>query len=131
MIDLLVTEEIKEQIADNPANVQAIIDSTNEVGICITNQQMEFVAVNNEYCRLYGYEKHELIGNKFTMIVPEEYQEQMQHLHDKFMRDKREIAREWTVATKNGPLDISVDTAYSDKIFGGGPHKITLVSKAD
>ena len=131
MIELLVTEEIKDKLAENPARANAIINSTNEVGICITNQQMEFVAVNDEYCRLYGYERHELIGNKFTMIVPEEYKEQMQHLHDKFMRDKREVARDWTVATKNGPLDISVDTAFSDKIFGGEPHKITLVIKAD
>ena len=39
----------------------------------------------------------------------------MEHLHDKFMKDKREIARNWTVQTKNGPIEISVDTAYTDK----------------
>lgn len=131
MIDLLVTEEIKEKIAENPANVQSIINSTKEIGICITNEDKKFVAVNDRYCELYGYDRKELIGNEFTMIVPEDFRETMKHLHDKFMKDKREISREWQVQTKSGLMNISVDTAYSDKIFGGGGHKITLVSKED
>ncbi|SMG29951.1 PAS domain S-box-containing protein [Marivirga sericea] len=130
MIDLLITEEIKEKIAENPSDVDNIINSTKEIGICITNQDKKFVAVNDYYCDLYGYKREELVGNEFTMIVPDDFKEQMNHLHDKFMKDKREISRDWQVQTRNGLLNISVDTAYSDQIYGGGAgYKITLVSK--
>jgi PAS domain S-box-containing protein len=131
MIDLLITEEIKEKIAENPQDVDNIINSTKEIGICITNEAKKFVAVNDQYCSLYGYKREELIGNEFMMIVPTDFQEQMGLLHDKFMKDKREISREWTVQTKSGLMNISVDTAYSADIFDGGGHKITLVHKED
>lgn len=130
MIDLLVTEEIKEKLEENPEKAAEIINSTDEIGICVTDADKNFAAVNSAYCDLYGYSREELIGYKFTKIVPDNLKEQMEHLHDKFMKDKREIARNWTVQTKNGPIEISVDTAYTDKAFGG-PHKITFVSKED
>lgn len=131
MIDLLITEEIKDKIAENPSDVDNIINSTDEIGICITSEDKKFVAVNDYYCQLYGYDREELVGNEFTMIVPDDFKDQMNLLHDKFMKDKREISRDWQVQTKSGLMNISVDTAYSDEIFGGGGHKITLVSKDD
>jgi PAS domain S-box-containing protein len=127
MINLLETSQIKNAIAANPQDVASIIETT-DLGICITDQFGNYRAVNNAYCRIYEYKKEELLGNSFTIVVPAEYRENMQVLHKKFLRDKREIAREWTVLTKsNKPIVISVDAAYSDKIFDQTPHKITFV----
>jgi PAS domain S-box-containing protein len=127
MINLLETSKIKKAIEANPTEVTSIIETT-DIGICITDSNGNYAAVNKAYCRIYEYSKEELIGHSFTLVVPQEYREQMQVLHRKFLRDKREIAREWTVITKSQkPIKISVDAAYSEKIFGATAHKITFV----
>lgn len=129
MIDLIETEEIKNKITENPSNVQQIIDKAT-VGICITNSQGNFALVNAKYCEIYGYASEELIGNSFTIVVPDANKENMQVLHDKFLEDKEEIARTWTVKNKAGEeMEISVDTAYSEDILDNTPYKITFVHK--
>jgi len=127
MINLLDTQKIKTAIEAAPQNAAGIIETT-PIGICITDENGHYAAVNEAYCRIYEFSRQELIGKSFTIVVPAEYRENMQVLHRKFLRDKREIAREWTVLTKTGKaIRISVDAAYSDKILGGHPHKITFV----
>lgn len=131
MIDLIETEEVKNKIAANPDDVQQIIEDTT-IGICITNSEGNFATVNNKYCEIYGYEREELIGNSFTVVVPDANKENMQVLHDKFLEDKEEISRTWTVKNKAGEeMEISVDTAYSEDILDKTPHKITFVQKED
>lgn len=126
MIDLIETKQIKSEIEKNPENVLNIIEKT-DLGICITDSNGNYAAVNNAYCRIYEYKKEELIGKSFTIVVPGT-EEQMNTLHQKFLRDKKEILREWDVVTRNGKtIHISVDAGYSDKIFNKGPHKITFV----
>jgi PAS domain S-box-containing protein len=127
MINLLETSKIKKSIEADPAQVTSIIE-TSDIGICITDSHGNYAAVNKAYCRIYEYSQEELIGHSFTLVVPQEYREQMQVLHRKFLKDKREISREWTVITRSGKLiKISVDAAYSETIFGGKAHKITFV----
>lgn len=129
MINLLETTDIKEQIQNNPSAILEIIE-TASMGICITNAQGNFVAVNNQYSNIYGYSKDELIGNSFTMVVPTDNQTKLSNLHDKFIRDKSEVARNWIVVNKAGePMEISVDTGYSEAIFDQTPHKITFVHR--
>ena len=127
MIDLIETTEIKEKISEHPAQVLDIIGEAS-MGVCITNAQGIFVAVNDHYCQIYGYAENELIGQSFTIVVPGSNQETMSNLHDKFIRDKSEIARNWQVVNKAGQgMEISVDTGYSEVIFDSTPHKITFV----
>lgn len=131
MIDLVETKRIKDGINATPAKVLEIIEST-KIGICITNDKGNFVMVNEAYTKVYGYEKKELIGNSFLMVVPTETQEQMTYLHKQFIKEKREIAKQWTVKRKNGEfIEIVVDTGFSDQIFDKTPHKITFVSRAE
>ncbi|MCC5921046.1 MAG: PAS domain-containing protein [Cyclobacteriaceae bacterium] len=130
MIDILETERIKNEIAESPQDVLDIIESTDSIGICITNRDMNFVAVNTAYTKIYGYDKDTLVGGSFLIVVPEANKEKMKSLHDKFLKDKKELAREWEVQGSDGNLiKISVDAGYSDKIFDQTPHKITFVHK--
>ncbi len=127
MINLLETQQIKTALEAAPQHVESIIETTL-IGICITDANGHYAAVNQAYCQIYEFSRAELIGQSFTLVVPEEHRENMQLLHGKFLRDKREIAREWTVLTKTGKaLRISVDAAYSETILGARPHKITFV----
>ena len=97
------------------------------VGICITNKNYIYEYVNPAYCRIYGYDYDELIGNAFTMVVPEEHQHYLMELHDRFMNQEYELEGEWEVVRKDGKrLTILANAVYVvDDQFK--PKKITFV----
>jgi len=75
-----------------------------DIGICITDKNGIFVEVNNAYCKIYGYIKEELIGNHFSMVVPQENRHAASQLHDDFFDNENEIPQEWVVQRKDGSL---------------------------
>ena len=125
-IDLFETKRLKKEIDAAPADFKSIIENT-ELCICVTDAKGYFVAVNNNYCRVYGYGRHELVGKHFSIVVPGANVEELKVLHDKFIQDKYEILRNWEVVNKAGQrIKIQVDAGYTEKI-NGKPHKITFV----
>jgi PAS domain S-box-containing protein len=128
MIDLLETQRLKDAIEANPKNFQAIIEAT-DIAICITTEEGNFFAVNDNYCNLYGYEREELIGNSFLIVVPPPTKQELSDLHDKFIEAQVELFRTWEVQRKDGELiKISVDAGYTEAITGK-PQKLTFVVK--
>ncbi|TAE47643.1 MAG: PAS domain S-box protein, partial [Cytophagales bacterium] len=118
MIDLLETTRLKDEIEANPVDYAKIIENT-DLAICITDKFGNFFAVNDNYCKVYGYARTELIGNSFLMVVPEESKKELENLHDKFIEIQIEIFRTWEVVNKQGrKMSISVDAGYTDKING-------------
>jgi len=106
--------------------LRAIVEKL-PVGVCITNQQHLFEYVNPTYCQIYGYTSEELIGQPFTIVVPEENRQWANEMHDKFMHEGAEIRGEWHVVRKDGePLTVLADAAA---IIGndGRPQKATFV----
>ncbi|MFO7863591.1 MAG: PAS domain-containing protein [Salinivirgaceae bacterium] len=128
MLNVLKTKKIKAAIAEDPANVQQIIDNEKEMGICITNKDGYFVTVNDRYTDIYKYRRDELIGKHFSMMLPADDAEKLSKRHDSFIKDKHEIIRNWRVKDRTGNiLNIQADAGYSDTIFDGTPHKVTFV----
>ena len=126
MIDLKETTRIKDALRENPENYQSIINDTT-LAICITNQAANFVAVNDNYVKLYGFSREELVGHPFTVVVPKDSQDNLKKYHDRFFDDKYEILRRWVVQNKAGEeMDIFADAGYNDQIEGA-PHKVTLI----
>jgi two-component system CheB/CheR fusion protein len=127
MINLTETKRIKEELQKNPQDYVKIIEGTS-LAICITSKEAKFVAVNNNYCTLYGYKREELVGKPFTIVVPEENRAALSRYHDDFFRSKYEILRMWIVQKRNGEyMQISADAGYNDKIENQ-PNKITLIN---
>ena len=82
------------------------------VGMCVTDRERRFVAVNREYCETYGYEPAELLGNEFTMVVPQEQKEAAAKLHDEFLGEEGgEVSGEWRVVGKDGSIRSVLVTA--------------------
>lgn len=126
MIDLQETARVKEAIENNPADFEKIIEDT-DLAICITNEDQKFVAVNENYLKLYEFDREDLIGEHFLKVVPQETQEELSELHDKFIEIQIEMMRDWEVLSKTGKrMRISVDAGFSEKI-NDAPHKITFV----
>lgn len=124
--DISEQERQAQAVQSSEERLRAIIEKI-PVGVCITTQEQHFEYVNPAYCEIYGYAPEELIGNPFTMVVPEENRPLMRALHDKFVEEGTEIRGEWTVVRKDGtPLTILADAAA---ITGedGNPRKVTFV----
>ncbi len=116
----------EQNIRKSERRFRDIIENT-PVGICITNRDRIFEYVNPTYCRLYGYEASELLGQPFTMVVPDEYVERLEELHDEFMGRRYELRGEWKVQKKDGGfLDILADAAYIVDV-DSQPKKVTFV----
>ena len=115
-----------DDLRRSEARLRGIIEST-PVGICITDQDGYYEYVNPTYCRLYGYEAEELIGNHFTLVVPEADHQRLIHLHTEFMGRRYELRGEWEVVRKDGtPLAIIADAAYIIDVDGRSK-KVTFV----
>jgi len=126
MIDLKETKRLKDQLLAQPENFLQIINDT-DLAICITNTDGNFVAVNDNYVKLYGFEKEDLVGQAFTKVVPKENRAALKKYHDRFFVDKYEILRQWVVQNAKGEkMEIFADAGYNDKI-NNAPHKITLI----
>ncbi len=73
------------------------------VGVCITDELGNFVYVNEAYCRIYGYDSDELIGQSFLTVVPPENHTTLQELHDQFIiGNVVEVPAVWEVVNKRG-----------------------------
>lgn len=130
MIDLQETERIKALLEQNPEDFEKLIEET-PLAICITDEQGHFVAVNNNYLRMYGYSREEMIGNSFLMVVKQQEKDHLQEQHDMFLTFKDEIMRNWEVVRKDGSfIKIFADAGYSTSIQDK-PRKVTFVWPKD
>lgn len=114
---------------DLPAeSVLAAVYESADIGMCVTDEDRRFVTVNRAYCRIYGYSVDELVGNPFTMVLPQEARERAGEIHDRFVRgESNETAGEWRVVAKDGRhLDILVTAGRL--VNDRGAFKVTTVT---
>jgi PAS domain S-box-containing protein len=129
MMNLAETQRIKDAVEQNPENFETIIESTN-IGICVTNEDGIYVGMNAAYLNLLGYQRDEMVGKSFLMVVPTEQQLELKQLHDDFITMQVEIFDKFAIVGKDGkPIYIDVDAGFTDKIHNA-PHKLTFVQKA-
>jgi len=113
-------------VTENEARYRLIINST-PIAICITNEDGYYEYANPEYRRLTGYSESELIGRHFTLVVPEETQDELSTLHDEFMGRRAELEGQWRILHKDGhPITILANAAYIIDT-DGRPKKVTYV----
>lgn len=83
--------------------------NTLEIAICIMDREGLFVYVNDAYCRIYGYEKDEFLGQSFHLIIPPDEREKYWHEHNSFMLEDRVYSGERMIEQKNGKnINVSV-----------------------
>lgn len=122
-----VMDEVQKR-AEGEAFYNRIFETAN-LGICLTDKDGRFVVVNPAYCNIYGYTQSELIGNHFTMVVPNENHNELIKLHDKFIDgSQEELPQEWNAVGKNGRQIHIVATAGRLDNIVGGPYKITTIT---
>ena len=86
----------KRQLLDTLLN-------TVPMGICFADEDGTLLGVNKTLAELLGYEKSELLGKHFSMVLPEEYREYATEAHRTFMAgDSLITTSEMPVQRKDG-----------------------------
>ena len=120
-------KQIKETAQEGGGITERILNVL-PIGVCITDKEGIFTYVNPRYREIYQYEREELIGQHFTIMVPEKLKQRMIHLHKQFIEQKHEMHGEWEVQRKDGKkISILVSAAYLEDELNGAPQKMTFV----
>jgi PAS domain S-box-containing protein len=115
-----------EGVRSAEERLRRIVENT-PVGICITNKEGRFEYVNPQYTRLYQYNRDELVGRHFSMVVPPRDRTELTELHDRFFAGEGELRGEWEVVRKDGTtLSILADAAHITDLDGEAK-KVTFV----
>ncbi|MCS7013057.1 MAG: PAS domain S-box protein [Chloroherpetonaceae bacterium] len=105
-----------------------LIYESAKIGVCITDEHGYFVAVNKFYCQLYGYSEGELVGQHFTMVLPEPQRDSARRIHDAFIAGSPDSAGEWRVRRKDGTEMQVYVTAEWLVTRTGKRYKVTTVT---
>lgn len=97
------------------------------IGFCITDENGFYEKVNPHYCKIYGYNKEELLGEHFSKVTTEANIEELSKLHDNFIESGGEIRREWKVKRKDEEEIIIAATAARIVGIDGAYKKVTYV----
>ena len=113
----------------NSDKLLSLIYETAKVGMCVTDDQGNFVRVNQAYCENYGYEEKELIGQNFTKVLPAEMHDHAQKIHNEFIfQSITEMPSEWHVKTKDGKIKDVFVTAGRMVNEDNKVYKVTTVT---
>jgi PAS domain S-box-containing protein len=126
VMDITERKRNEEALKRSEDRNRKLID-TAPVGICVTSEDGLYESVNSTYCDIYGYNTFELLGQPFTMVVPEHTKGFWNQAHENFIAGKEDVRGEFQVLTKDGKqLTVLAD---SSRIIGldGRPKKVTFV----
>lgn len=107
-IDVTEEKNIKDQLVKTQLLNNSVFNAA-AFGVCVTDAFGYFSDFNNEYARIYGYTREELLGKHFSIVVPDKFKRQATKMHDDFIKDGYELPSEWEVIRKDGrPIHIFV-----------------------
>jgi len=126
LTDVSIVQTLAADFAESRDRFRQIIEKL-DIGICINDEEGNFVQVNESYLKFYGYTWEEIKGKPFTMVVPEDYREDAMRIYQEFMQTGHEIPRVWDVVRKDGS-GMRVSTRASLFKVGGESFKVTVIS---
>ena len=108
---------------------EEILNKIAGLAVCVTDSHGYFVEVNDNYTKLYGYSEEELVGNHFTMVVPEAGKAYAEQVHNDFIAGQDEMPAIWEVQRKDGEMiKIYVESIrMNDDGNDSGPSKMTVI----
>jgi PAS domain-containing protein len=81
-----ITQQLRTERAHREAeSLLGAVLETADVGLCLIDQHGRFVSVNRGYCELFGYRPEELIGRRYSKVLPSEEQEHAERRLQSFM----------------------------------------------
>ncbi len=98
-------EDAMRRERDDALSIFTSIFDASDVGILVTDHHRRIVRVNGTMCTTYGYQAIDLVGQEFTMLIPEDEHDIARARHDDFLgRTFTERARELKIVRADGSL---------------------------
>jgi diguanylate cyclase (GGDEF)-like protein/PAS domain S-box-containing protein len=88
--------------SDWAADLLGQVFQHSPIGIAVIAHDGRFVHVNPAYCGLHGYQREQMLGHAFTMIVPPEQQAQVLQRHRAFLDADAPLKGEFDVQRADG-----------------------------
>jgi len=125
-LDLNETKRLKDAIEKNPNNYKNIVEDST-LACCVTDVNGDVVYVNKNYTAYAGYRQEDIVGKHFTILVPEEQQEKLEELHDRFFERQFQMLRYWqTKHIKGHQVNIQADAQHME-LSDGMPYKVMFI----
>ncbi len=83
--DITGRKRDEEILREKESMFRSVVEKSH-IGVAIINDKSQFIYVNNELCRMSGYEECEIIGKSFTFMLSEDDREL---LKERFLRRQR------------------------------------------
>ncbi|MGM0589495.1 MAG: PAS domain S-box protein [Bacteroidota bacterium] len=115
-----------KQLQSTQQFLQSVFD-TAEVGLSVTDEQGYYVTVNQSYCNLVGFDRDELIGQNFTIILPQSEHQRASHAYQTFMRSSQALPNQWELKTKQGEI-LKVLLTASKLETRSGRYQVTSIT---
>src|SRR6476620_9455849 len=74
-----------------------LVFESSAVGVFVTDADRRFARVNSAFARLCGYDRDDLLGRDFTLVLPAEHRQLAATLHDEVMAGGADCDGEWSV----------------------------------
>lgn len=101
LINVTFLREIQLALQASERRWETILEMV-PIGICVTNEKGEYVAVNPTYCNIYGYSQEEILSQSlFDIFAPEERIPMMKK-QAKFIQTGEESPTMWEVFRRDG-----------------------------
>ncbi len=111
VLDITERKRAEQLLRLSEDRLQSMVNAA-PVGICVTNAEGNFEAVNDAYLGIYGYTREELVGQPFSMVVPPNEKQKWMAAHERFIAGQADVRGEFNVITKAGKrLTILADSA--------------------
>jgi len=98
-----------------------------DIGIAMTDALGRFVRVNAAYCKLYGYQREELIGQSFTLLLPLAVRTQAMQHHTAFLAGHNDYPSFWILQHRDGKIIKQSTIENRVQCVDGRQFKVTLV----
>lgn len=124
--DITETKRLERLWAESEERFRQTTESA-PIGVCVTNEFGVFESVNDAYCKIFKYEREELVGKPFTIIVEPEKAAEWQVKHDEFIAGRDVQRDEFTfIDKKQERLTL---LAHSARVVGtdGRPRSVTFM----
>lgn len=102
VIDVTDRREAEERLRESEERLRSVVEHSH-AGILIVDDSYRFVYVNDELCRILGYEREEILGQDFRKFLDEESRSLVAERYVQRQRGEAPPARyEFNVVRKDG-----------------------------